>query len=52
MKLKVNIKEYDVVNQENHRFTAKFEYQDAQYQLNGLMEKEEFNKIIEKFKIL
>ena len=45
--MKVNIKEYDVVNQENPRFTAKFEYQDVQYQLNGLMEKEEFDKIIE-----
>ena len=43
----VNVKEYAVVNQENHRFTAMFEYQDAQYQLNGLMEKEEFNKIIQ-----
>lgn len=42
----INIKEYAVVNQENHRFSAKFEYQDAQYQLNGLMEKEEFEKII------
>ena len=44
--MEVNIKEYDVVNQENHRFTAKYEYQDVQYQLNGLMEKEEFDKII------
>ena len=43
----VNIKEYYVVNQENHRFTALFEYQDAQYQINGIMEKEEFDKIIE-----
>jgi len=45
--MEVNIKEYDVVNQGNHRFTAKFEYQDVQYQLNGLMEKEKFDKIIE-----
>ena len=44
--VKVDIKEYSVVNQENHRFAAKFEYQNAQYQLNGLMEKEEFDKII------
>lgn len=43
----VNIKEYYVVNQENHRFTALFEYQAAQYQINGIMEKEEFDKIIE-----
>ena len=44
--VEVDIKEYSVVNQENHRFVAKFEYQNAQYQLNGLMEKEEFDKII------
>ena len=48
--VEVDIKEYSVVNQENHRFAAKFEYQNAQYQLNGLMEKEEFNKIIEKLR--
>ena len=44
---KVEVKEYAVKNQENHRFVAGFEYQDARYQLVGLMEKEEFNKIIE-----
>ena len=44
--VEVDIKEYSVVNQENYRFAAKFEYQNAQYQLNGLMEKEEFDKII------
>ena len=48
--VEVDIKEYSVVNQENHRFAAKFEYQNAQYQLNGLMEKEEFDKIIEKLR--
>ena len=43
----IDIKEYMVVNQENNRYVAGFEYMDAQYQLTGLMEKEEFDKIIE-----
>ena len=41
----IDIKEYTVVNQENNRYVAEFEYMDAQYQLTGLMEKEEFDKI-------
>lgn len=45
--INVIIQEYSVVKQENHRFAAEFEYQNAQYQLVGLMEKEEFDKIIE-----
>ena len=44
--INVIIQEYSVVNQDNHRFAAEFEYQSAQYQLVGLMEKEEFDKII------
>ena len=44
--IQVEIEEYEVVNKENHRFVAEFEYQNAQYQLMGLMEKEEFEKII------
>lgn len=43
----IDIKEYMVLNQENNRYVAEFEYMDAQYQLTGLMEKEEFDKIIE-----
>ena len=43
----IDIKEYTVVNQENNRYVAEFEYMDGQYQLTGLMEKEEFDKIIE-----
>lgn len=46
----VDIKEYVVKNKNNHRFVAVFEYQNAQYQLVGLMEKEEFDKIIEKLR--
>ena len=43
----IDIKVYTVVNQKNDRYVAEFEYMDAQYQLTGLMEKEEFDKIIE-----
>lgn len=45
-KINVNIKEYSVLNQKNHKLSAEFEYEDAQYQLVGWMEKEEFDKII------
>lgn len=44
--VQVEIEEYEVVNKENHRFVAEFEYQNAQYQLMGLMEKGKFEKII------
>lgn len=42
----VDVKEYSVTNFDNHRYVAEFEYVDAQYQLAGVMEKEEFEKII------
>lgn len=42
----IDVKEYSVANRENNRYIAEFEYMDAQYQLTGLMEKEEFDKII------
>ena len=42
----VNIKEYAVNNYKN-RYVAEFEYMDAQYQLIGGLEKQEFNKIIQ-----
>ena len=42
----INIKEYSVVNYEENRYVAEFEYDDAQYQLMGIMEKREFVKII------
>ena len=47
----VDIKEYNVSNQKNHKFSAEFEYEDAQYQLVGWMEKEEFDKIIKNSRI-
>ena len=46
-KIIIDVKEYSVANHENNRYVAEFEYMDAQYQLTGLMEKEEFDKMIE-----
>lgn len=43
----VNIQEYDVSNYSENRYMAEFEYMDAQYRLIGIMQKEEFDKIIE-----
>lgn len=43
----VIIKEYEVENNKENRYVAEFGYMDAQYQLIAIMEKEEFNKIIE-----
>ena len=45
--ISVDIKEYSVANHDENRYIAEFEYRDAQYQLIGLMGKNEFNKIIE-----
>ncbi|MDN0060113.1 DUF4367 domain-containing protein [Mediterraneibacter glycyrrhizinilyticus] len=42
----VKVREYSVVDYEENRYVAKFEYKDAQYELIGLMEKEEFDKIV------
>lgn len=43
----INVKEYDITDMEQNRYIAEFEYQDAQYQLMGVMGKAEFNKILE-----
>lgn len=43
----INIKEYKIAGYDKHRYIAEFEYRDAQYQLIGSMEREEFDKIIE-----
>ena len=44
--VRVTVQEYEVTGQEEPRYVAEFEYRDAQYQLMGHMEKEEFEKII------
>lgn len=46
-KININISVYAVVNSDENRYVAEFEYMDAQYQITALMEKEEFDKIIE-----
>lgn len=43
----VDINEYQITNYEERRYVAEFEYKDAQYQLIGIMEKDEFNEMIE-----
>lgn len=43
----VHIEEYHIEGSSTERFIAEFQYQDIQYQLKGVMEKEEFEKIIE-----
>ena len=45
--INVGIERYEVDGLETDRFVAKFEYMDAQYQIVGIMEKTEFEKIIE-----
>lgn len=42
----INIEEYKVENHNEHRYIAEFKYNNAYYQLMGIMEKEEFEKII------
>ena len=42
----ININEYEVPNKTDHRYAAEFQYQDARYQLIGIMKKVEFEKII------
>lgn len=46
-KISININVYAVVNSDEDRYVAEFEYKDAQYRLMGIIEKEEFDKIIE-----
>lgn len=43
----ITAREYEIEGEDEHRFVAEFEYQDAQYQLMGIMEKAEFDKILE-----
>ena len=41
----IQVKEYEVKNTKEKRYIAEFEYKDVQYQLKGIMEKDEFEKI-------
>lgn len=42
----VQVKEYQIEGQEGYRYIAEFEYMDAQYELKGRVEREEFDKIL------
>ena len=43
----ITVKEYDIEDMKENRLVAEFEYQDAQYQLMGIIDKSEFDKILE-----
>ena len=43
----IHVEEYEIKDSSSKRFTAEFEYQDIQYQLKGIMDKAEFDKILE-----
>lgn len=43
----IHVEEYIITNSINKRYIAEFEYRDVQYQLKGILEKEEINKILE-----
>lgn len=45
--ISVSVKEYDIEDMEENRYAAEFEYDDAQYQIMGIIDEEEFTKIIE-----
>ena len=42
----VIVKEYAVKDSDDSRYIAEFEYMDAQYEIKGVMEREEFEEII------
>lgn len=42
----IHVKEYDVKNKTEKRYIAEFQYKDIQYQLKGIMEKDDFEEIL------
>ena len=48
----IHIEKYQIEGYENSRFIAEFEYKEIQYQVKGIMEEDEFIKIIENLKFL
>lgn len=42
----INVKEYQIDGSNNKRYVAEFEYMDAQYEIKGIIEEEELNKIL------
>lgn len=45
--IKISIEVYSIENYADRRYVAEFEYQNIQYQLKGIMKKEEFEKLID-----
>lgn len=48
----INMEEYKVEDSESKRYIAKFEYRNIYYQIMGIMEKAEFDKIIKNLNFL
>ena len=48
----VRVKGYKVPNKDKYRYSAEFQYYDVRYQLIGIMEKSEFDKIIKNLQFL
>ena len=46
----INVEEYEVDHLTEQRYIVEFEYRDVQYQLKGVMAKNELEKIIEQIK--
>ena len=42
----ITVKEYEIKNTNDRRYIAEFEYKGIQYQLKGVIKKEEFDKIL------
>ena len=48
--IEIKIEEYQIPEYDEYRRVASFEYKGIQYQLKGIMEKEEFEKILKNLK--
>lgn len=44
--IEINVKEYELNGNSERRYVASFEYMDAQYEIKGIMEKEEIDEIL------
>lgn len=44
--VEINVREYEIDGTDERRYLATFEYMDAQYEIKGIMEKEEMDKIL------
>lgn len=44
--VEIEVKEYEIDGTDKKRYLATFEYMDAQYEIKGIMEKEEIDKIL------